>query len=75
MQGEDHRDEVLRQAAELRAWSARARADAVRIVARSRQLMTQSDWTPRAGIPAGAGPHCPDTQPESPIARRSPATW
>ena len=47
MQDQDPRDEILQQSAELRAQSARARTDAARIIARSRQLVTQSHWVRR----------------------------
>jgi hypothetical protein len=44
MQGQDPRDEILQQSAELRARSAEARSNAARIIAKSRELVIQSDW-------------------------------
>lgn len=64
MQGEDRRDEILRQAAELRARSAKARGDAVRIMAKSRQLMTQGGWT-RCDV-TGAQTRLPGSRPDEP---------
>ena len=61
MQGQDPRDEILQQSAELRARSAEARTNAARIIARSRELVIQSDWVRRdAADPSPATGIWPD---------------